>query len=129
MQAMRITNWKANRKDPSHLCMLDSMLQSVTGRPALQYCCVKVFANLGTGLESHNLETRAELQSLSAPDRCCIHHNNSMVMSYCSPLTLYKSTCSKKMMGLSLRIADFRRAFELATVEQATSCTPGILWK
>lgn len=45
------------------------------------------------------------------------------------PLTLYSRTCSKKMMGLSLLMADLSRALELATVEQATSCTPGILWK
>lgn len=41
-----------------------------------------------------------------------------------APLTLYSSTCSKKMMGLSLRMALFSSALALATVETATSCTP-----
>ena len=40
------------------------------------------------------------------------------------PLTLYSSTCSKKMIGLSLRMALFSRALLLATVDTATSCTP-----
>ena len=42
-----------------------------------------------------------------------------------SPLTLYSSTCSKKMIGLSDRMALFSSAFAFAAVEQATSWTPG----
>lgn len=42
---------------------------------------------------------------------------------------LYSSTCSKKMIGLSLRMADLSSALLLATVLQATSCTPGMDWK
>ena len=75
---------------------------------------------------SHLVQCRAGYEGCAAaqwmrvPQWALIRH---------SPFTLYSRTCSKKMMGLSLRMALLRRAFELATVEQATSCTPGIDWK
>ena len=48
----------------------------------------------------------------------------SMAQVAGAPLTLYSSTCSKKMTGLSERMALLRSALALATVDTATSCTP-----
>mmetsp|Transcript_17841 Transcript_17841/g.43662 ORF Transcript_17841/g.43662 Transcript_17841/m.43662 type:complete len:221 (-) Transcript_17841:859-1521(-) len=44
-------------------------------------------------------------------------------------LRLYRRTCSKKTIGLSLRMAALRRALAFRGVLTATSWTPGIDWK
>jgi hypothetical protein len=70
--------------------------------------------------------TRSDLQLCNDRGISVNYGSNSHLLhvtSYnkASPLTLYSSTCSKKMIGLSERMADFSSPLAFFTVDTATS--------